>query len=93
MFTGDVQDRGPDVRTTPQPQVSGVTDEWRHRRGQARPASTAFPAYSGPISNHFPGLTGGDFSWALGIVVGSLVYWALAGRSVRQEAAAQVARV
>ncbi len=56
-------------------------------------ASTAFPAYSGPISNHFPGLTGGDFSWALGIVVGSLVYWALAGRSVRQEAAAQVARV
>ncbi len=48
---------------------------------------------SGDISNHFPGLTGGDFSWALGIVVGSLVYWALAGRSVRQEAAAQVARV
>src|SRR5580704_2699741 len=34
MFTGDVQDRGPDVTITPQPQVSGVTDEWRHRRGQ-----------------------------------------------------------
>src|ERR1700689_2979796 len=45
------------------------------------------PAYTGPISNHFPGLHGGDFSWALGIVVGAGVYWALAGRSVRREAA------
>ena len=50
-------------------------------------ASTAYPAYTGPISNHFPGLAGGDFSWALGIVVGSLLYWALAARGVRQEAA------
>ena len=41
MFTGDVQDRGPDLTTTSQPQVSGVTDEWRHRRGQARPTSAA----------------------------------------------------
>jgi NCS1 family nucleobase:cation symporter-1 len=45
------------------------------------------PAYTGPISNHFPGLQGGDFSWALGIIVGAGVYWALAGRSVRREAA------
>ena len=54
-------------------------------------AAFAFPAYTGPISNHFPGLAGGDFSWAIGIVVGSLLYWALAGRGVRQEAA-QTAR-
>ena len=33
-------------------------------------AAFAFPSYTGPISNHFPGLAGGDFSWALGIVVG-----------------------
>ena len=45
------------------------------------------PPYTGPISNHFPGLVGGDFSWAIGIVVGALVYWVLAARSVRQEAA------
>ena len=35
-------------------------------------AAFAVPSYIGPISNHFPGLAGGDFSWALGIVVGSL---------------------
>ena len=40
----------------------------------------------------FRSLQGGDFSWAIGIVVGALVYWALAGRSVRREAA-QTARV
>jgi nucleobase:cation symporter-1, NCS1 family len=50
-------------------------------------ASTAYPAYTGPISNHFPGLIGGDFSWALGIVVGALVYWLLARRGPRREAA------
>jgi nucleobase:cation symporter-1, NCS1 family len=50
-------------------------------------ASGDFPSYIGPISNHFPGLAGGDFSWAIGIVVGALVYWALAGRGVRREAA------
>ena len=50
-------------------------------------AAFAFPSYTGPISNHFPGLAGGDFSWAIGIVVGSLLYWALAGRGVRREAA------
>ena len=53
-------------------------------------AAFAFPAYTGPISNHFPGLHGGDFSWAIGIAVGALVYWALAARSVRREAAAAV---
>ncbi|HLI40508.1 MAG TPA: cytosine permease [Streptosporangiaceae bacterium] len=56
-------------------------------------AATAFPAYTGPISNHFPGLAGGDFSWAIGIVVGALVYLILGGRAVRREAAAQVAEV
>ena len=49
-------------------------------------AAFAVPSYTGPLSNHFPGLHGGDFSWAIGIVVGALVYWLLAGRSVRQEA-------
>jgi hypothetical protein len=49
-------------------------------------AAFAKPAYTGPLSNHFPGLHGGDFSWAIGIVVGALAYWALAGRSVRNEA-------
>jgi len=46
------------------------------------------PSYTGPISNHFPGMTGSDFSWALGIVVSSLVYWALAAGEVRREATA-----
>jgi nucleobase:cation symporter-1, NCS1 family len=55
-------------------------------------AATAYPAYTGPISNHFPGLAGGDFSWAIGIVVGSLLYWVLAARGVRREAA-QTTRV
>jgi cytosine/uracil/thiamine/allantoin permease len=54
-------------------------------------AGTAYPSYTGPLSNHFPGLQGGDFSWAIGIAVGALVYWLLAGRSVQQEAA-QVSR-
>jgi NCS1 family nucleobase:cation symporter-1 len=46
------------------------------------------PSYVGPIASHFPGISGSDFSWALGIVVSSLVYWALAARGVREEAAA-----
>jgi nucleobase:cation symporter-1, NCS1 family len=50
-------------------------------------ASGDFPSYIGPISDHFPGLAGGDFSWAIGMVAGSLLYWALAGRGVRREAA------
>jgi purine-cytosine permease-like protein len=49
-------------------------------------AAFDFPAYTGPISNHFPGAQGSDFSWALGIVVGAAVYWLLARRNVTQEA-------
>jgi nucleobase:cation symporter-1, NCS1 family len=48
-------------------------------------AAADWPSYIGPISNHFPGLAGGDFSWALGMVVGALVYLLLAGRGVRRE--------
>jgi cytosine/uracil/thiamine/allantoin permease len=55
-------------------------------------AAFAKPSYVGLLSNHFPGLNGGDFSWAIGIVVGALLYWALGARGVRREAAAQVAR-
>lgn len=43
------------------------------------------PSYTGPLSSHFPGLVGSDFSWALGIAVSSLVYWALAARGRRKE--------
>ena len=50
-------------------------------------AAFAFPSYIGPISNHFPGLVGSDFSWALGMVVGAGAYWLLAGRGVRRQAA------
>jgi nucleobase:cation symporter-1, NCS1 family len=53
-------------------------------------ASADYPAYTSPLTSHFPGLQGGDFSWALGIVVGALAYWLLARRSVRAEAAQQV---
>jgi len=49
-------------------------------------AAFGYPSYTGPLSNHFPGLHGGDFSWALGMAVGALVYLLLAGRSVRREA-------
>jgi NCS1 family nucleobase:cation symporter-1 len=48
-------------------------------------AAFAVPAYVGPISNHFPGLLGSDFSWAIGIVVGAVSYWLLAARRVRTE--------
>jgi purine-cytosine permease-like protein len=56
-------------------------------------ADFAVPSYVGPISNHFPGLAGGDFSWAIGIAVAALVYWVLAARGVRREAAEQVTGV
>src|SRR5580693_3460587 len=46
------------------------------------------PSYVGPISNHFPGAAGSDFSWAMGIIVSSLCYWALSFRSVRKESEA-----
>ncbi len=49
-------------------------------------ASFAVPSFVGPLSNAFAGLKGSDFSWILGIVVGAVVYWALAGRTVRSEA-------
>ncbi len=50
-------------------------------------AGFAVPSYIGPISNHFPGLQGGDLSWAIGIVVGGGVYYLLARRGVREEVA------
>src|SRR6516225_6799989 len=50
-------------------------------------AAFAKPSYVGLLSNHFPGLAGGDFSWAIGIIVGALVYWVLGARGVRREAA------
>jgi nucleobase:cation symporter-1, NCS1 family len=50
-------------------------------------AASDYPSYTGPISNHFPGLAGGDFSWALGIIVGAGVYWLLARPSIKKETA------
>ena len=44
-------------------------------------------SYTGLLSYHFPGLAGGDFSWAMGIIVGALGYLVLAARGVRREAA------
>jgi cytosine/uracil/thiamine/allantoin permease len=41
------------------------------------------PSYVGPISNR---TSGSDFSWLIGMIVGGLVYWALAARTVRKEA-------
>jgi nucleobase:cation symporter-1, NCS1 family len=49
-------------------------------------ADFAVPSYIGPISNHFPGLQGGDLSWLIGIVVGAGVYYLLARKGVRHEA-------
>jgi NCS1 family nucleobase:cation symporter-1 len=63
-----------------------------------QPYPTNWFAFTGPISKHFPGMAGSDFSWALGIIVGALCYWLLAGplagllgwRTVKAEAAQQV---
>ena len=52
-------------------------------------AAFAVPAYVGPISNHFPGLQGGDLSWAIGIVVGGGAYYLLARRGVAHELTAR----
>jgi NCS1 family nucleobase:cation symporter-1 len=41
-----------------------------------------YPSYVGPISSR---LGGSDFSWGLGLIVGALVYWLLASRSVPKE--------
>jgi NCS1 nucleoside transporter family len=49
------------------------------------------PSYVGPISRHFPGASGSDLSWVMGIVFSSLTYWALSFRSVRREAEATAA--
>jgi nucleobase:cation symporter-1, NCS1 family len=53
-------------------------------------AAFAVPSYVGPISNHFPGLQGGDLSWAIGIVVGGGVYYLLARRGVKREATGMI---
>jgi len=68
-------------------QVTGMVAALMWINASSAPKALAF---TGPISNHFPGLVGGDFSWALGIIVGALVYWLLASRSVEAEAAQQV---
>jgi purine-cytosine permease-like protein len=46
------------------------------------------PSYVGPLSSR---TDGSDFSWLIGIVVGGGLYWALAGRRVRQEGDATAA--
>ncbi len=68
-------------------QVAGMVCAMLWLNASSAPKALAF---TGPISNHFPGLAGGDFSWALGIIVGSLVYLVLAGRTVSAEARQQV---
>jgi NCS1 family nucleobase:cation symporter-1 len=45
-------------------------------------AAFDYPTYVGPISSR---LGGSDFSWGLGMIVGALVYWLLASRSVPKE--------
>jgi len=67
-------------------QVAGMAAALMWINASSAPKALRF---TGPISNHFPGLAGGDFSWALGIIVGALVYLLLAGRSVPAEAARQ----
>jgi purine-cytosine permease-like protein len=56
-------------------------------------AAFAVPAYVGPISKHFPGLQGSDFSWAIGILIGGGVYYLLARPGVRREAEVPVTPV
>jgi nucleobase:cation symporter-1, NCS1 family len=45
----------------------------------------AYSPYVGPLASRVGGTFGSDFSVFLGLIVGGLVYWALAGRSVRAE--------
>lgn len=47
-------------------------------------AAFFFPKYTGPLSN---GTNGMDLSWAFGLVVGGVLYFALSFRSVRAERA------
>ncbi len=42
------------------------------------------PSYSSPLSNHF---YGADFSWAFGMIVSAVIYFALSFRSVPKEVA------
>jgi purine-cytosine permease-like protein len=48
----------------------------------------AYPPYVGPLASRLGGAFGSDFSVFIGLIVGGLVYWLLAGRSVPAEAAA-----
>jgi nucleobase:cation symporter-1, NCS1 family len=72
-------------------QVAGMIAAMLWINASSAPKAIAF---TGPLSNHFPGLAGGDFSWALGIIVGAGVYWLLVWlsafffRTVPREAAA-----
>jgi NCS1 family nucleobase:cation symporter-1 len=51
-------------------------------------ASTAYPAFTGPLSSSFGG---SDLSWLTGFVVAAVVYLVLAGPSVRREGRAATA--
>ena len=48
----------------------------------------AYPPFVGPLASRLGGPLGSDFSVVLGLIGGGGVYWLLAGRSVRSEAAA-----
>jgi nucleobase:cation symporter-1, NCS1 family len=45
----------------------------------------AYSPYVGPLASRIGGSLGSDFSVFIGLIVGGLVYWALAGRAVRAE--------
>ena len=47
--------------------------------------STTALSYEGPLASRIGGSFGSDFSVFLGLIVGGIVYWALAGRTVRAE--------
>jgi nucleobase:cation symporter-1, NCS1 family len=51
----------------------------------------AYSPYVGPLASRFGGPFGSDFSVFIGLLVGGAVYWLLASRSVRAEAAIQPA--
>lgn len=48
----------------------------------------AFSPYVGPLASRIGGSFGSDFSVFIGLIVGGAMYWLLAGRTVRAEAAA-----
>jgi purine-cytosine permease-like protein len=47
--------------------------------------STTALSYEGPLASRFGGSFGSDFSVFLGLIVGGLVYWLLAARTVKAE--------